>query len=348
MSSHWTCFLSLLTIPSLSDPVRDSMSRTSECWFNLVLISSGIVGFGCLLEVPETWNSMIHWNALKKGKTAKEEDPTSWHKPVAAFGLLLVVMGIAAETVFEGLVSQKETEIRKYDEDALATAIKNAGDAKQSASDAADAAQNANDSADEVSAKADALDERIAAASSKLEKVESNVLLQGPRSRIIEKNRDALIKALGKFEGQRFSILHCGRQSTEEMLFEDRLSEVLGSKGAKWELINVPYPPGAEAWDWCATVMVAYNKLLPKPTDAGTELKAMMSRMKIFTTVNAIVPAPLDPSRVPPAAISFAQSVRAMYGEDILLKYPDLVVVVVGESVPVTESEMRPKKTIRK
>lgn len=112
----------LLIIPTLTISDRDTLALHSKRWFIGVLVWGGVVALGCLLEVFETRDSFHQWKNVLRNIRLEPEDQRSWHKPAAALGLLLVIVGIVGETVCEGFVSFDETSIRQYDEDALGAA----------------------------------------------------------------------------------------------------------------------------------------------------------------------------------------------------------------------------------
>lgn len=141
--NHFMYVAALLALPAAKEPLRDVMERHSEYWFIGMLIAGALAGLGCLLEVGETWHSFHRWRKAKKGIALEPEDETSWHKPVAALGLILVIVGMVGETVCECFTAIDETTIRSIDEGNLTEALKNAGTAKQSATDAATAAEKA-------------------------------------------------------------------------------------------------------------------------------------------------------------------------------------------------------------
>jgi hypothetical protein len=140
-------FSTLLANSVPVDPVRSSLEGKEEFWFVCLLISSGVVAVGCLLELGETWSDLKEWWNLKKSKAVP---PPSWHAPAAAIGLLLVILGVIGEGIFEGLVSMKETDLRAHDEQVLGDTIMKVGTAK----DAAEAAQKAAERAENASSGA--------------------------------------------------------------------------------------------------------------------------------------------------------------------------------------------------
>lgn len=140
-------FFLLDNVPAV-DFVRKSLDAAEEKWFIWLLISSGIVAIGCILEIGETWSSLVRWCRIRKGVAVEDEDLRSWHVPAGAIGLVLVIIGVIGEVVFEGLVSSADTHLRGHDEQVLADAIQRAGSAKDSAEKAATAAGTAKKSAE--------------------------------------------------------------------------------------------------------------------------------------------------------------------------------------------------------
>jgi len=181
--------LSLLAIPSVTLSYRDRLSLHSGRWSSAVIVFGVIVAVGCCGELFETRDAWRRWRKAKKGLISEPVDETSWHIPVAAVGLMLVIVGVAGETISESFVSVDETSIRAYDENALATATTNAGDAKNSAGLAASAASSAeaasagavakaskaNDSATHALTEADAFERGIVSANQKAENAERDL-----------------------------------------------------------------------------------------------------------------------------------------------------------------------------
>ena len=136
------------------DTVRLSLVASSAFWFRLVLISGFAVALGCAMEVPETIAIFKRWKAARFEGQILEDDPKHWRIPLAAFGLLIVILGVGAETIFESLDSNAETAVRTHDELVLGNTIVKAGTAKNSADAATADATAAQGSADVAGRKA--------------------------------------------------------------------------------------------------------------------------------------------------------------------------------------------------
>jgi hypothetical protein len=168
------------------DPVRLSLEAKGAKWFHWLLISGAVVALGCVLEVWETYVSLVSWWHGRSGRPHKENE-ASWRIPIAALGLVLVILGVIGETVFEGLVSNSDASIRTHESDVLSRAEEAASTANQKAGDAYERA-----SANEREAarlKKEAEDERM-------KRVELEKQIQ-PRH-LSEKQQNTLVNELDK------------------------------------------------------------------------------------------------------------------------------------------------------
>ena len=129
------------------DPVRGTLQKAADKWFDWLLISSCVVAAGVVAEIWEATITLKRWWWLKHDKMVAEPNEKSWAIPVSYLGLLLVIAGVVGEGVFEARVSSADTALRAHDDQILAQAQQEAGDAKQSADGAAAAARLAQGSA---------------------------------------------------------------------------------------------------------------------------------------------------------------------------------------------------------
>lgn len=136
------------------DAVRDSLIRESNKWFTRLLISTGVVALGCILEIGETWTSLRNWTRLKRKLPVEDPNPLSWHIPAGAIGLMLVIVGVLAEGVFEGYVSNSDTAIRGHDEQILADTQRQAADTYERAAIAMREAEGAKIDAEDAKLRA--------------------------------------------------------------------------------------------------------------------------------------------------------------------------------------------------
>lgn len=118
------------------DPTRLSLEAEGRKWFLWLLISGAVVALGCLLEIPETRFSLMQWWRLKRCRPPREENPASWRVPAASVGLLLVIVGVVGEVVFEGLASNADARLRAHESEVLSAAELKAATANQEAEEA--------------------------------------------------------------------------------------------------------------------------------------------------------------------------------------------------------------------
>jgi hypothetical protein len=124
------------------------------------LISTAFVAVGIVFEYPEVKHEFIEWLRSRKKPWVVDPAPAGNRNRVPLWslvGFLIVIVGVAGEGVYEGLLGINDTKIRKIDESSLAadelqiaqlqnenlTLQKQAGDAATSAHNAAIDAGNA-------------------------------------------------------------------------------------------------------------------------------------------------------------------------------------------------------------
>jgi hypothetical protein len=122
----------IIALTSAPDSVRISLEAESAKWFTRLSISGGVVALGCLLELWETTIALKNWFRARRGLEVIE-NPRNWGIPIAALGLLLVIGGVAAEVIYEGLSSQTDAKIRSHESDVLSIAETTAGAATERA-----------------------------------------------------------------------------------------------------------------------------------------------------------------------------------------------------------------------
>lgn len=177
----------------MSDPdrTRTTLEAESAKWFLRVLVSGGVVAVGCLLEVWETYDTLRNWWRARKNLDPID-NPKSWKIPLAAFGLILVIGGIVAETAYEELASNVDARLRSHESDMISAAERATAVADGKAGDAEKEAGQL---------KKDAESER-------LKRVELEVELakmKAPRKLTKAQYRE-LVKALKPFPGTEITI----------------------------------------------------------------------------------------------------------------------------------------------
>jgi hypothetical protein len=179
------------------------------------------------MEAPETFLIIKRWWLLKFRDDEREEtkeDKKRWTAPLAAVGLILIVVGIVVETYAEGKVSDIDALLRAHESDKISaaeedavSAIRDAGNAKGSAelaSEAAGTAQvkadaaniasgNAKDKADEVGRQTDNLLKEQDAAERSLQRLQFLVV---PRGQLLMKSGCSFVDKVKPFAGQKIEM----------------------------------------------------------------------------------------------------------------------------------------------
>lgn len=249
------------------DKVRLSFEASSAFWFGWVKYAGYAVAAGCAMEAPETLAIIKRWWLLKFRNEEKEEtkeDKKSWRVPLAAIGLIVIVVGILIETFAEGKVSDVDALLRAHESDKItaaeaASATREAGNAKDSAiiaKSAADVAErkaagaeslaetaeekagSANDAADEAAARANEANESVDAVGKRAEQIDA-LLAKSINRRDVDISKFVeLLK--GKPKGS-VEIWYEPNDS-EVLIFALQLEKALGSEGAGWEVKAERFP----------------------------------------------------------------------------------------------------------
>jgi hypothetical protein len=249
------------------DGVRLSLEESSAYWFSIVKYSGYAVAAGCALEAPETFVIIKRWFLLKFRGEDREEtiaDKKKWDVPLAAVGLLVIVIGIFLETYAEGKVSNFDALLRAHESDKItaaegdaASAIRDAGTAKTSANDAAAASTTAKGSASSAMIlatgarkEADSFEADIVAA--KKQATEANSHLANALQRVVDltaelnrlktprslKSEGAFVTALKEFKGTEytFSSVFSDTESINLLIEIDKTLTLAG-----WKRVAPPH-----------------------------------------------------------------------------------------------------------
>jgi hypothetical protein len=232
---HFIVFAFLGIISSTPvDTVRVSLEAQSAKWFHWLLFASWAVAFGCLLEMGETFPAFIRWWRRKKRLPFKEEDPISWAIPASALGLLLIILGVVGEGIFEARVDTANTALQSHESQILSSAEAQAGEANEKAG----------------AANKEAAQLRVDAA-----KLEEEVSEQGPRELLLYgKREETFLNSIRHFKGQKVQIRYCVF-NRETRATAERLTALF----TKAEWVVSPYSP-----DWGES-----NCLIDEPLASG-------------------------------------------------------------------------------
>ena len=118
-------------LKGVDDLIRASFEAFRNTCFGWLLISTGIVVLGLLLELPEIW--LESKNAVLALQHSPERHIPAWVKLVVSLGWFLIVVGVSGEFVADAFVSKADGFVQKFDEILLADAQKRTGLASERA-----------------------------------------------------------------------------------------------------------------------------------------------------------------------------------------------------------------------
>jgi len=158
----------------------------------------------------------------------------------------------------------------------------------QKAGDAAASAKTAHDEADAVRKETDELTARLASAAKLLGLLEQDVRVQGPRWRLLEDNRAALVDALKPFAGQRVTVVECGawgKVETEPFKLAQETLDLLGDQGAGWSTSYASWVGyGTGGGSSSGGNLVTYRSTADKKViDAADALTGAFNKVEIST-----------------------------------------------------------------
>jgi len=205
----------------IDELTRKDLQGFRDWYFMWLLIATGVVVLGIMLEGPEVIHETV--NILRS--PCRRKEPSAWIRWMALVGWLLVVVGVAGEGIFEVLVSHTEGLLQNFNEIVLidtqhesAQAEERAGEATALAkgfeSQIADAnvrvktaeaiVASANAASREAVLKVARAEARIAEANARTEELrKENLILEQliqPRSLSIQQQKD-IGNALLRFNG---------------------------------------------------------------------------------------------------------------------------------------------------
>ncbi|HXY00092.1 MAG TPA: hypothetical protein VEI54_04170 [Candidatus Limnocylindrales bacterium] len=242
----------------------------------------------------------------------------TWVKIVAFLGLVIVAVGVAGEWKYEVKFEAATDAIQTFD--------------SKQAGDAARFAQKAHDELVAVKKDAGEIQQRLDIAAAQLQQIEELVRIQGPRVKLLERNRDKFIAALKPFAGQRVTVVKCSYtlQAEPEQL-EQYLLNVLGvSAASKPNAGWIAESPGYTTWAKCNTgaSSAGGNLVVVSSTAAETVKAAAVALNDAFNRIDiSTIQAEADAS---PQGLQFWR----VLGEDspwvLAIKDPTAVIVLIG------------------
>ncbi len=173
-------------IRQIDDLTRADLVNLRDWYFFWLLVATGIVAFGILLEGPEVVFETI---GLVRRIPRSEHERPSWMVWLASVGWLFIVIGVTGEGVAEALVSKADGLIQTFNaivvtatQHEIVQAEELAGNARTSSAEAANAAKRAvkaaklaENVARGARQEADTFERRLASAEQKADEAESHL-----------------------------------------------------------------------------------------------------------------------------------------------------------------------------
>jgi ABC-type lipopolysaccharide export system ATPase subunit len=145
----------ILNLPKgIDDLIRADFEAYRNFWFAWLLISTGIVALGLLLELPEIWHDSVKAVREMRHSFIQTAEVVPAVKLSVSLGWLLIVIGVAGEGVCEGFFSRADGFVQQFDEILLTETNRSAGTARASAEAAAGAASRAREQSIKATASA--------------------------------------------------------------------------------------------------------------------------------------------------------------------------------------------------
>jgi hypothetical protein len=245
----------------------------------------------------------------------KDDALCKWIEKASA---LVLILGLISE-----LVSIRIGQIE------MAAVTGEAGDAKTSAIEARIAADDARKKVNEVATQADIIAGRLRRASTQLSELEHDILIQGPRWKLLEAGKEDFIKTLKPFAGQKVLVVYCGQwASVPPELFrvaQDLMNFLGKNKGAGWDV-------NGSTWDSCTTgASSAGGNLISTSSVANGDVKGAANAL--YDALNKIeistIKTEADPREAEPNSLT-KRSFGAGSPRELAAKNPTSVILLVG------------------
>ena len=239
---------SLSSAVSGEDLARKSLLETSDFWFRCLLVATVFVAIGCFMEIGEAAIEWLQWRWHRKNKPF-QEDGGRWTIPVSIVGLFLVIVGVGLEGYFEAKQASAETAIRAYDEaqtlkaqNEAAEAARQAGSAKESATQAHNAAIGAVKDEKQIREEEAKTAKDLKEASQELARASqlAKLVAKSVNPRMIDKKR---FLQLMDGHPKRSADIWFESDDEEVVWFAQQLASALGPDGAGWNVALIPFPP---------------------------------------------------------------------------------------------------------
>jgi hypothetical protein len=102
-------------VRKLDEMVREHLQDLSDVYFKWLLISTAVVVLGVILEIFEVIDDLRVWHRSRRESTHASDKPKTEVVLPSTLGLILVILGVAGEGVFEYFAAQADGTIRAFD-----------------------------------------------------------------------------------------------------------------------------------------------------------------------------------------------------------------------------------------
>jgi hypothetical protein len=271
---YWSCDASLAQS-------RDAIQGCLDVWSRRDGYATAIVTVGVILECFEVTYALKWYVRKKIGRTfmraaTRQKDEPEWFAVAGAVGLLLVILGVSGEWVFEGRVSEAGRSLSNFDHNQTLIAEQHAGDAKHSAEGAktlADAAGIAAKGAEKIATTAEGDSRKATLASSSALNLAGETRKEADS---VEKDIASAKFELARMKADRYLFI----PPEMEMLLERR-------KGTEYAFSGVFL--NSESIELLKMIDVALNKAgwkrVDLPRSSGAEVITIPSRGEEFSIV---------------------------------------------------------------
>jgi hypothetical protein len=280
MNASSLCQLALILQTSssaLESPARKAAESAADSAFLWLLISSALVAVGIGFEYPEVKLEFKRWLRARKRTWIVDPDSPGRVPLWALIGFLIVIIGVAGEGVFEGILGIEDTAIRKIDEQALKddeltiAQLQNdnlklqklAGDAATAAQDAKDSATQAKDAAGKADGDAKDAEQRAQrvreeAVKTELALQEASILAAEPRRIVFSDDHKTKFSELAKFANTPATILYIDDDEAHTLAID--IGHLLVSQGWKpvvvKPILSTQIPPqSVDSGVWIHTML---------------------------------------------------------------------------------------------
>jgi hypothetical protein len=332
---------------NLDEIVRNGLKHERDVFFVSLIISTGVVVVGLLLEEAKLWFPAGKPQLDRINCVFPPSPLIKWRRRIEILGWILIVGGVIGEGVFEGATSIADGLLQDFSNVLLSDALRQAGSAAESA-------KTAHEEADATRKETDKLTERLAAASRQLDTTEQNVLAQGPRWKALEHGKTEFIAALKPFPGQHLTVVICGQDDSDRFPFEQTLMKLVHESGwaapesRRWQGCPTSLTGGNEIfavssvdlWQHAVSPSCAYDAGRQGASAAAEALCDALNKLRINTTAWILAPANQTafPKESPPVSqLSVAVWARGFFGfgtpdspAELAVQEPAKIFILVG------------------